>query len=682
MEKGTLVEFRLNGERRLAVVERPDGKKNWMVQDERLQTHSLPPRQITFTLTGSYKPTEIAAFRQAVDAFLDPEALEVAWELLSADNETTTPAHLAGLLFSEDTAIATYAAYLLLSEDKLYFKQKGDVYEPRSASQVADLKHQQQMGVQRQQEWQTLLSLLQERLALAPEDRLIQADSTPAFRQSLAPYHQRLDALERFATLGEEALHVAPALEMLAAVQYPQTASGAFQLLVDLGLWSAHENIFLRRASIPTQFTTKVLDVAQQCVQESLPDPDQRVDLTHLKVYTIDDESTTEIDDGLSVETLADGRQRLWIHIADPTRWLEPGDTLELEARRRSTTIYLPTGMIPMFPAELATGPMSLVQGQQCCALSFGVILDEAGAITDYEIHPTLIKPTYRLTYEDVDEMLELGIEAEAELMTLAHAAKLRHAWRHTQGAISIQMPESSIKVRNDEIIIEILDTTLSRKLVAEMMILAGEVAGQYGQAHQIPLPFRSQPQPELPSQDELLQLPAGLVRQCAIRRCMPRSEISVQPGRHTSLGLEGYVQVTSPIRRYSDLLSHFQIKAHRRGETPPFSLNQMQELIQGLSVSVQEAVLVERQTNRYWTLEYLRRQSQQVWWVMLLRWLREHEGLGLVLIEDLGLELPMRFNAPIALGDRFEMKVTYADPRQDVIQLEPFSLQTAASSA
>lgn len=682
MEKGTLVEFRLNGERRLAVVERPDGKKNWIVQDERLQPHSLPPRQITFTLTGSYKPSEIPVFRQAVDAFLDPEALEVAWELLNADSETTTPADLAGILFSDHSAIAIYAAYLLLSEDKLYFKQKGEVYEPRSASQVADLKHQQQMAVQRQQEWQTLLGLLQARLALAPAERTTNAEHTLEFRHSLAPYHQRLDALERFATLGEEALHVAPALEMLAAVQYPQTANGAFQLLVDLGLWSPHENIFLRRASIPTQFASKVLDVAQQCVLESLPDPDQRIDLTHLKVYTIDDESTTEIDDGLSVETLADGRQRVWVHIADPTRWLTPGDTLELEARRRCTTIYLPTGMIPMFPAELATGPMSLIQGQQCFALSFGVVLDAAGAISDYEIHASLIKPTYRLTYEDVDEMLELGIEAEAELMALANLAKLRHAWRHTQGAISIQMPESSIKVQNDEIIIEILDTTLSRKLVAEMMILAGEVAGQYGQAHQIPLPFRSQPQPELPSQDELLQLPAGLVRQCAIRRCMPRSEISVQPGRHTSLGLEGYVQVTSPIRRYSDLLSHFQIKAHRRGETPPFSLNQMQELIQGLSVSVQEAVLVERQTNRYWTLEYLRRQSQQVWWVMLLRWLREHEGLGLVLIEELGLELPMRFNSPIALGERFEMKVIYADPRQDVIQLEPFSLQTAASSA
>jgi len=62
------------------------------------------------------------------------------------------------------------------------------------------------------------------------------------------------------------------------------------------------------------------------------------------------------------------------------------------------------------------------------------------------------------------------------------------------------------------------------------MMILAGEVAGRYGQAHNIALPFRGQPQPELPSEEELLKLPAGSVRACAMRRCMPRSEMSIMP--------------------------------------------------------------------------------------------------------------------------------------------------------
>lgn len=667
MEKGSLVEFRLHGDRRLAVVERPEGKKHWVVLDERGQAHTLHPRQITYEVTGqAYKSAEISQFLKEVQSYLDPSSLEVAWELLVEDGEATNPASMAMLLFSEQSPVLCYAAHWLLSEDKLYFKQKGDGYEPRAMSQVAELKHQMEMEEQRQREWQGFLARVQQGLA----------GEAPAWQNS---DRSRLDALERFATLGEEASHRTPALETLAALNRPQTPPSAFQLLVDLGLWSIHENLFLRRSQIPVVFPPKVLEVAQ--FRLSSPPPDlnvDRLDLTHLKVYTIDDESTAEIDDGLSVEILPDGQHRLWIHIADPTRWLEPGDELDLEARRRSTTLYLPTGMIPMFPTELATGPMSLIQGRICCALSFGVVLDEAGAIQDYRIHASYIKPTYRLTYSDVDEMLELGIQAEPELLEIAAATKRRQVWRGSQGAISIHMPESSIKVSGDTITINLLEDSNARQLVAEMMILAGEVAGRYAQAHSLSLPFRTQPQPELPSEGELLQLPAGPVRDCAIRRCMPRSEMSLSPARHASLGLDTYIQVTSPIRRYSDLLAHFQIKAHLRGNPLPFSIDQVQELTQSLSATVQEATLVERQTNRYWALEYLRRNPDEVWQALMLRWLREHENLGLVLLEELGLELAMRFNNQIEPGDRLEVKVVHADPRQDVIQFQEMVYQEA----
>ena len=156
-----------------------------------------------------------------------------------------------------------------------------------------------------------------------------------------------------------------------------------------------------------------------------------------------------------------------------------PGDELDLEARRRCTTVYLPTGMVSMFPLELATGPMSLIQGEVHCGLSFGVVLTEAGAIADYCITASLVKPTYRLTYEDVDEMLDLGIEAEPELLAIAHWAKVRSHWRDQQGAINIHMPESSIRVQQeaeqDSISIKVLDDSGSRELVAEKMILAGD---------------------------------------------------------------------------------------------------------------------------------------------------------------------------------------------------------------
>lgn len=667
MEKGTLVEFRLHGERRLAVADRPDGKKNWVVIDENTQSHSIPPKQISYEVTGAtYKPSDIPKFLKEIEAYSDPSNLEVAWELLVEEGESVAPADLALLLYSEQSPAQCYAAYYLLSTDKLYFKQKGDRYEPRSAAQVGEIKHQQQVERQRQQELEGFWQRVKQQLAGLPAEWQTSDRS-------------RLDALERFALLGEEATHRAPALETLASLGRPETPEGAMQLLVDLGQWSPHENLFLRRSQIPTQFSAKVLEVASECLNSTGPDPDSnRLDLTHLKVYTIDDESTKEIDDGLSLEFLENGQQRLWIHIADPTSLLTPGGELDLEARRRTTTVYLPTGMIPMFPPELATGPMSLLQGKICCALSFSVLLDETGALQEYTIHSSLIKPTYRLTYEDVDEMLELGVEAEPEIHALDRWAKQRQAWRQSQGAISIYMPESVIKVNGDEITIHVIEDSAARTLVAEMMILTGEVAARYGQAHNLPIPYRYQPQPDLPPEEELLLVPAGPARACALRRCMPRSEMGLTAARHAGLGLEAYSQVTSPIRRYTDLLAHFQIKAHLRGEPLPFSPEQMQEMIASLSTAVKEASSVERQTNRYWGLEYLRRHPDEVWEALMLRWLREDTNVGLILLEELGLELGMRFSRSIQIGDRLEVKVTHCDPRADAIHFQEMIFQAA----
>ncbi|GAB4225558.1 MAG: ribonuclease R [Stanieria sp.] len=658
MEKGTLIEFRIQGERRLAVAERPEGKKDWIVIDESGQSHKIRPQRVEYTVNGGlYKPSDISSFIKEAQSYLDPSSLEVAWEILVEDGDLVTPQQMAELLFSDQSPALCYAAHLLLSQDKIYFKNKGDAYEPRSAAQVEEIKHQLEVEQQKNREKEEFINHLQQALAGKP------VEWTESDRS-------KLEILEKFVIQPE--YNSRAAQEILSLARKGTDSQAAFELLVELGWWSKHENLFLRRSSYPTYFPKKVLDVAQFYLQSPPFDPDSnRLDLTHLKVYTIDDESTEEIDDGLSVEYSQDGKAaKLWIHIADPSRIVTPGDELDLEARRRSTSLYLPTGMISMFPSELATGPMSLIQGQICPALSFGVVLDETGLVKEYSIHPTLIRPTYRLTYDDVDEMLDLGVTKEPEIAELAKWASLRRKWRQQQGSIQILMPESLIKVKeNEEIIIELLDESKSRQLVAEMMILAGEVAGKYGQEHNLPLPFRGQPQPELPPEEELLQLPPGPVRFCALRRCMPRSEISTSPSRHASLGLDSYIQVTSPIRRYTDLLAHFQIKAHLRNESLPFTQEQLQEIIYSVANSAYEATLVERQTNRYWGLEYLRRNSNRVWGVLVLRWLREEDRLGIILLEDLGLELPHRFERAVTLGDRLEVQVTRADPHRDEIR-------------
>ncbi|UJB68695.1 VacB/RNase II family 3'-5' exoribonuclease [Acaryochloris sp. 'Moss Beach'] len=667
MEKGTLIEFKRRGDCaegqrpfQLGVVARPEGKKNWVVVDQSGQSHTLHPRQFTFVVAGkTFMPSEITEFQTEAESYIDPSSLEVAWEILLEDSQSASPADLAQLLFSDQSPPLCYAAHCLLTDDRIYFKQKGDRFEPRSASQVAELQHQLEQQAKRQQEQQAFYQKLEQAIA----------GNTLEWEGYERTY---LQALEKFAALGDEATTRATATEILSTLKRATSPDAAFQLLVDVKIWDPHQNLHLYRSKTPLQFSSSVVAAVDQLLK--MPPPDlhaERHDLTSLKVYTIDDESTSEIDDGLSLEVLPDGKQRVWVHIADPSRWITLGDDLDREAQRRGTTVYLPTGMIPMFPTELSTGPMSLVQGQICCALSFGVILSAEGAIESYEIRCSQVQPTYRLTYADVDEMLELGVEAESELLALAQWAKQRQVWRKSQGAISIQMPESSIKVEGEKVDIQVLYDSSARNLVAEMMILTGEVAARYGQDNDLPLPFRHQPQPELPPEEELLQLAPGFVRYCAIRSCMPRSEVSISPARHASLGLDCYCQVTSPIRRYADLVAHFQIKAHLREEDLPFSKTDLTTLIPSVTTAAQEATLLERQTNRYWSLEYLRQHGQTIWPAMVLRWLREHENLALILLEDLGLELVMRLDHPVVLGDRLDVKVASVNPRLDRIQLQ-----------
>ncbi len=653
VDKGTLVEAKLNGNYRLLVIEGTEGKKHFQAMDENGTTHTIHPREIEYVVPHSrlLNPSQIPQFRMQVEPLLDPTQLEIAWEVLQG--ESTTAEQLAELLFSTTDAHSCYAAHYLLREDRIYFKQKGEVYETRSPSQVEEIKHQITIGQQRAQEAQEFIDKIHSRLQGET------VEWKPAERQ-------RLECLERYVLHPQEITEKDKnqALEILSIAKRLKNEGAAFDLLVDLGLWHVHENLALKRSQIPLSFPGEVLQLAAERLTNPPADDALRLDLRHLHTYTIDDISTTEIDDGVSIID-----DRLWIHIADPTRWVIPGDALELEARKRCTSVYLPTGMIPMFPHELAAGPMSLVQGQDCCALSFGVSLQEDGSIREWEIRTTIVRPTYRLTYEDVNEMLELG--AESDLDRIFYWAKKRAQWRLEQGAVAIHLPETNIKVKDDEVSLELQEDSPARQLVSEMMILAGEIAAKFAIAHQLPVPFRSQPQPQLPPQEELEQIPAGSARSWAICRTMSRSEVSLEPQPHAGLGLSAYVQATSPIRRYSDLIVHYQIKAALLGQPPLFTPEQVQEMIAMIDVAAYDATQVERQTNRYWSLEFLRRHQDSVWQALFLDWLRENDRLGLILLEEIGLKLPIKLNRQVNKGEHLQVKVSLVNPRSDMIQFQ-----------
>lgn len=264
----------------------------------------------------------------------------------------------------------------------------------------------------------------------------------------------------------------APALQLLASLQWKQTPQGAFDLLVALRAWEKHEDLALLRSGFPIRFTVKEEEAAIRAVattndRNDMTDPDTilgiRKDLRHLKVYTIDSASTAEIDDGISTEKILDinnqTKYRIWVHIADAERWAPPGSDLFEVARRRITSLYLPHGSISMFPTAVGTELMSLKSQQDVFALSLAVNLNEDGSIDDTSLllTPSTIRVSYRLTYDEVDEMLDEGVgySEEWELGALLQQAKIRRMYRiqngSTEGVIPTPIPYGSVSIFPDE---------------------------------------------------------------------------------------------------------------------------------------------------------------------------------------------------------------------------------------
>ena len=262
-----------------------------------------------------------------------------------------------------------------------------------------------------------------------------------------------------------------PALQLMAELLFKRTPLGVFDLLVQLGAWDKHEDLALLRSGFPIRFTAAEEQAASHAVQQRMvkgdddnsddldfvADTDTRLglrqDLRHHKVYTIDSVSTSEIDDGLSVEVIeeetSDGekreRHRIWIHIADADRWAPRDSELFEAARRRITSLYLPRGSISMFPEKVATEVMSLNVNEDVCALSMGVELNDDGSIdkSSLVVTPSLIRVAYRLSYDEVDEMLEEGIayNEEWQLGALLAAATKRREFRVRNGSLEGVVP-------------------------------------------------------------------------------------------------------------------------------------------------------------------------------------------------------------------------------------------------
>ncbi|KAK3445245.1 hypothetical protein EUGRSUZ_A01270 [Eucalyptus grandis] len=681
LQKGLLLEFKKDSEKvLLAVTQRPDGKKNWMVSDQNGVTSSIKPQQITFIVPGveNFDQKEISDFLQRAEDNLDPTLLEFAWVELLEKNKSVTAEELAEMIFGSSEPLESYCAHLFLSKDEIYFtvlEAKGSrrIYGPRPAAQVEEQMRRKLAREAAEKEIEEFVQLL-------TSAKLMPFPAKPRKSSWLTEekIRKKIESLECYAIdacKNDEQRKLAGVI--LKAMGLTKTASSAMNLLVDIGYFPVHVNLDLLKLNIPTVHSDELISAAEILLSQSVDiDETERKDLTDLKVYAIDVDEADELDDALSATRLLDGRIKVWIHVADPARFVRPGSIVDREAMKRGTSIFLPTATYPMFPEKLAMEGMSLKQGEVCNAVSVSVVLHSDGSIAEFAVDNSIIKPTYMLTYESASELIHLNLEEEIELKILSEAAALRLRWRRQQGAIDTATLETRIKVPDPdepepEIKLYVEDQAdPAMRLVSEMMILCGEVIASYGSQNNIPLPYRGQPQSNI-DVSAFSHLPEGPVRSSALVRIMRAAEFDFgKPIRHGILGIPGYVQFTSPIRRYMDLLAHYQLKAFLQGESLPFSAGQLEGIASTVNMNARLAKKICNTSLRYWILEFLRRQpKEKKYHALILRFIKDR--IAALLLVEVGLQASAWVSLGKDIGDEIVVRVEESHPRDDFLSLK-----------
>jgi len=166
-------------------------------------------------------------------------------------------------------------------------------------------------------------------------------------------------------------------------------------------------------------------------------------------------------------------------------------------------------------------------------------------------------------------------------------------------GAVDIELPEVDIRVEDGKIVFHTIRSLKSQMIVSEAMLMAGEAVAGYAFKEGIPCAFSTQEATQIPA------LPDGLAGMYALRRFMKRSQLKSLPSRHDGIGLDMYTQVTSPLRRYQDLITHQQLRAHIRGHDILTAEDMLQKLgaVEAVTGNVRQ---VERLSNLHWTMIYL----------------------------------------------------------------------------
>ncbi len=362
----------------------------------------------------------------------------------------------------------------------------------------------------------------------------------------------------------------------------------------------------------------------------------------------IDAAESGDPDDGIS--PAADGS--LWVHVADPCGVIADGSEIDREAMARGTTLYLPEGAVTMLP-ERFTDICALGLQERSRALSLHIGFDADGAPRLLEFKLTALR-VHRITYEAAEARLKDAPEWRGTLISLERFGKFREA----AGGVDLTLPEADVRVLpSGEVKLCPVTDNFGRRIVRQAMVAAGAAAGRWAAENDVPMPFVTQhlteDAPDFGAFDG--SWTASFLRRC----CFQPSSVSTSGGLHSALGVENYVRVTSPLRRYADMLAHRQLRAALSGEAY-LSADEIERRLCRSEEGARNRRCAERDAENFWKTVFMKRLGR---WQGRAVKLGEIHDKSVFILPEPGLEVKTRWGVgTAAAGSEWIAELCEAD--------------------
>lgn len=635
----------------------------------RVRLYLLPGKLAgAFTSTAA-RVNRLQELAREFDGAADKLNVIELWGFVHEEGRKFSVAELCTMYFGADDLLNHASLRLALIREKIHFKRDRDWFEPRPKHVVDDLYRAEDVKLQKKAARERCLECLEARVQ-DPESA-IPADLRDSFRllEEVAASVAHTDPARQ--KEAREFVHLCG--ERLALPESMPVEKRAFEILLRAGIFHEHTNLSLIRHEIPVGHTADVELEAQQLkipdVLSEFSDEERafRRDLTALSVFTIDDISTKDMDDALSLERTPDGFN-LGIHITDVSVGVVPGSRIDRAAKRRATSLYCADQTINMLPDRMAEELCSLKTGAVRPCLSVLVTLSEGLEILSTEVCASFVRVGTRYTYDLVDDLLESG---DTTLLVLHDIAAALEERRIRNGAIRVHKREVVPFFEDGRVRLqEIEEDSPARLLVSEMMVLANSVMARFAAAQRIPVLYRGQERPDeqYSDDDQVKDAPEGPAKDFSARVKLKKSSVSFEPLHHAGLGLDAYIQATSPIRRYMDLCHQRQFISFLKSGSAWIDRKAFECLAAEIEVPLQQAGVASRETKRYWLLRYLeqRERNQPIEGTVVRVDLRS----PLVELDEVYITVMVRLKERAALGQRIALRITAIDPHADFVRL------------